>query len=608
MILTNECLPGLKYIFFIIIYSNIFYINHIYKKLNTKQIVEIDNELKLDPYENQTIFYKKTNLKPIAFYYPEYNSISYYKYFNNSNHISTNDLELLIKAQINLAKNHKIFGFAIDFNIYDTDFVITETMNILLNKIKFPFFLIWRNDDINNNDISKIKYFFGNLKKYIDSENYIKIQDKPVISLKKPNIIKNRLYIISLIRTIARNIIGEIFLIYPFTGKITQEFFYNEFDGAYDYSIYDLFQEITNRPNIIHYSGYIYKNLIMNRLVINFTLFRTCYLNYKIFDDYKPEQFYITNKIIFKREKNNNIRNKGFIFINSWNDYQNGNYLEYNEKYGYASINTFSKSLLNIKFNPNEYKLDYINNTTVAIHIHVYYEQLLNKTIKRINKMPIKYDLYISTTSKEKKEFIENYIEKSEKTTANKYEIKIYENKGRDVYPFIRQMRNHYKKYKYICHLHTKRSAHKLYLGANWSEYLYKNLIGSKRLIYDILYYFEQNAKLGFIFPEPYYELIKGVLEFNNLNIALHIKNKKFMNFILNKIFHKYKVGDKLIFPIGDMFWAKTKAIYQIFNVRLKFPEELGQTNETIMHAIERLWLYLVKLNGYYYKTTFKYY
>ena len=302
------------------------------------------------------------------------------------------------------------------------------------------------------------------------------------------------------------------------------------------------------------------------------------------------------------------IRNEGFIFINSWNDYHKGNYLEYNEKYGYASINTFSKSLLNIKFNINEYKLDYINNAIVAIHIHVYYEQLLNKTLKRINKIPIKYDLYISTTTKEKKEFIEKYIEKSEKVTANKYEIKIYENKGRDVYPFIRQMRNHYKEYKYICHLHTKRSAHKLYLGSNWSEYLYNNLIGSKRIIFEILFDFEQNEKLGFIFPEPYYELIKGVLDFNNLNIALHKKNENYMNDILKRIFHKYKVGEKLIFPIGDMFWAKTKAIYQIFNVRLRFPEELGQTNETIMHAIERLWLYLVKLNGYLYKTILKHY
>ena len=81
------------------------------------------------------------------------------------------------------------------------------------------------------------------------------------------------------------------------------------------------------------------------------------------------------------------------------------------------------------------------------------------------------------------------------------------------------------------------------------------------------------------------------------------------MNSILKKLFHsKYKVGINLVFPVGNMFWAKIKAIYQIFNLIFEYPEELGQTNETIMHAIERIWLYLVKLNGYLYKTTFNHY
>ena len=80
------------------------------------------------------------------------------------------------------------------------------------------------------------------------------------------------------------------------------------------------------------------------------------------------------------------------------------------------------------------------------------------------------------------------------------------------------------------------------------------------------------------------------------------------MNFILQKIFKGFKIGYKLDFPAGNMFWAKTKAIYQIFNIRLKYPKELNQTNETIMHGIERIWLYLVKLNGYYYKTIFKHF
>ena len=74
----------------------------------------------------------------------------------------------------------------------------------------------------------------------------------------------------------------------------------------------------------------------------------------------------------------------------------------------------------------------------------------------------------------------------------NNYEIRIFENRGRDVYSFIYQMKRHYKHYKYICHLHTKKSLHKFLLGLNWSEYIYKNLIGSKLVISNILYDFEQ--------------------------------------------------------------------------------------------------------------------
>ena len=170
-------------------------------------------------------------------------------------------------------------------------------------------------------------------------------------------------------------------------------------------------------------------------------------------------------------------------------------------------------------------------------------------------------------------------------------------------------MRSKYKRYKYICHLHTKKSKHKILLGANWSEYLYNNLIGDKYIINEILYEFQRYNKLGFIFPEAYYQIIRGIKEFENSNLALNAFNIKNMNFLLKRIFHKNNVvGDKLVFPLGDMFWAKTKSIYQIFNIRLQFPEELGQTNDTIMHSIERIWLYLVKLNGFFYKSIFKYF
>ena len=312
------------------------------------------------------------------------------------------------------------------------------------------------------------------------------------------------------------------------------------------------------------------------------------------------------NKLIFQSENEKYKLNYGFIFIDSWNDYSKGNYLEFDEKFGFSSINSFSKSILNIFYKTNNFIYNINNNTNmIAIQVHVYYEELFYKILNRLKIIPFKFDLFISTVTEEKKLFIEKLLMDF---NISKYEIKIFKNIGRDVYPFIRQIRNHYKQYKYISHFHTKKSIHKKLLGSNWSEYIYNNLIGNKEIISDIIYDFENNDKLGFIFPEPYYEIIKGVKNFYHSNIQLNKPNNKFINYLLKKIFHKYTMGDKIIFPVGNMFWARTKAIYQIFNIRLKYPEELNQTNETIMHGIERLWLYLVKLNGYDYKMIFRHY
>ena len=193
------------------------------------------------------------------------------------------------------------------------------------------------------------------------------------------------------------------------------------------------------------------------------------------------------------------------------------------------------------------------------------------------------------------------------KSNDRKYEIKIFENKGSDIYPFISQMRNIFKYYKYICHLHTNKTMYIKHLGLNWIDYIYKNLIGSNETFSNIIFDFEENKLLGFIFPEAYYELIRGVKDYENSNYLVEI-NKLYMNFILKRFFHKYKVGNQLIFPVGNMFWAKTKAIYQIFDKRFKFEKRLMQASESILYAIERIWLYLVKFNGYFYKKIINHY
>ena len=588
MILQKKLDFFIKYVIMFVTFSSINFNEYIHLKIDKKNFIEIDNEFKVNLYENDTSFTKyNTKLKPIAFYYPEYNNISYNKFvFEDEIQTQHNNIKLkkLIMKQTKLAENHGIYGFAIYFDLFKLNFY----------------------HEITNINIKLIENLISNLKKYMISSNYIKIKQKPIFSISKPYKFSNIKYTMTNIRKVAEEKgIGKLFIIYPFTGNIKGKNFSSEFDATYDFSKVDLIEHTIIKPNILYYSGFIYQNLILNKFNFNFPFFRSCVIDYKSFKDYNPEKFYIANNSIFEWENLNYNKSEGIVFINSWNNYKEGKYLEPDELYGYASINSFSKSIFNLPFQQNNLSCNIQQNFFIAIHVHVFYEDLFMEIMDKLSLMPFKYDLFISTISKEKKLFIEKCLLSLH---SKNYEIRIFKNIGRDIFPFVTQMKAKFKKYKYICHIHTKKSNHKSLLGVNWRNYMYSNLFGNKNLISEIISDFEKNEKLGFIFPEIYYDLIKDVYGFDNIVFSLNKPNKLYMNLILKKIDKKYKIGEKIDFPAGNMFWAKIKAIHQIFNIRIKFPKELNQTNETIMHGIERIWLYLVKLNGYYYKAILKHY
>lgn len=133
--------------------------------------------------------------------------------------------------------------------------------------------------------------------------------------------------------------------------------------------------------------------------------------------------------------------------------------------------------------------------------------------------------------------------------------------------------------------------------GNKWRQYFYDNLLGNENIISEILSNFENFHKLGFIYPETFYQTLPFIIEEKEYNI-------KNINFLLNKISPGYKVGNKIDFPAGNMFWAKTAAVYQIFNLDINelVPREPIKIDGTIIHAIERIWISVVKLNGYFYK------
>ena len=590
--------------------------------------LDLDNEFPPIYEENINFSNYTSNIKPIALYYPEFNNFNF-NYTNKTN-INTNQNSITkLKNQIELAKNHGIYGFAIHF-IFDFNNKYLDDINIFLEKeIDFPFFLIWKNNNFNNlynslnndnnnnneNKINKIifKKFAKQINNFIIRKIYIKINNKPILAIENPLIISNK-KLLTLRNIFKQNGINDLYIICPLTNyQLLNRT--NQFDAFYDFPKYEILNSNKSMFNIYYYSGIIYKNIKYNGSNFQYNLFRSSLVETNLIPKenglkfYSLEKFYILNKIIIESTKNNFKTTHGFILLNSWNDYENGNYLEPDKIYGYAALNSFSKALFNLSFRDNNYNNLYLKNICIiAIQAHIFFEDITYEIINKTNNIPVQFDLYVTTVSESKKLYIEQIIQKY--SNASKYTINIVENKGRDVLPFITQMKNHYKKYKYICHIHTKKTQKFPITGNLWRKYLYNNLLGSKEIISEILYDFEINDNLGFVFPDTYYNIIKGVKDFESINFKHHIENIEYINFVAERMLKNRKIGNRLIFPSGDMFWAKIDSIHQIFEIKFikMFPKEIGQLNKTIMHAIERIWLYLVKLNGYFFKTLFKIY
>ena len=195
---------------------------------------------------------------------------------------------------------------------------------------------------------------------------------------------------------------------------------------------------------------------------------------------------------------------------------------------------------------------------------------------------------------------IENYIKNNSK--AFNFKIRLFPNEENDFLPFLKQVASHIKKYRYYCHIYTKKSIHLAFFD-EWRKYLLNNLLGNNNIISEILTEFENNENLGLIYPETFYKVFST---YGKNKIDLYSNQ---LNILLKEIFPNCKIiNNNSNFQEVNMFWAKANAIHQIFNKNIlkTIQKENNNLNNTIHHFIDRIWIYIVRINGFYYKTIFK--
>lgn len=238
-------------------------------------------------------------------------------------------------------------------------------------------------------------------------------------------------------------------------------------------------------------------------------------------------------------------------------------------------------------------ELDDNANPKIAIQIHAFFLDVMEEITEILNSMPYPYDCYISTDTEEKKEEISKIL--NEQCSIHYLQIDVMENRGRDVGPFLQQMAPVIRRYKYIAHLHTKKSKHTDF-GDDWRHFLYRNMFGGRDCISAILEMFEKEEKLGLAVPEVY-PIVRELMAWDN--------TKEDVEKLLGKMGLSASLPDNPMCPVGDIFWARTEAVRVLFEQGITqndFQEEAGQLNYTLAHVIERIWCYLAEAQGYDYK------
>jgi lipopolysaccharide biosynthesis protein len=221
----------------------------------------------------------------------------------------------------------------------------------------------------------------------------------------------------------------------------------------------------------------------------------------------------------------------------------------------------------------------------VAVHLHLFYHEMLPELALYLQKIPIRFDLFVSVPAGLQVEVVAAELRQTI-PTAGGIVVETVPNRGRDIAPFIIQFGSRLLDYNVIGHFHSKRSPHDARLK-RWRDDILELLLGPKDSddshVLRIVGLLESGAKV--VYPEGQNIYIKDKSGWSG-NFA---QSSRILHTYLSLSIFDYPEID---FPEGSMFWARSDCISEFLRLPLRyeeFPEEPIAADGTLAHALERL-------------------
>lgn len=280
-----------------------------------------------------------------------------------------------MKRQIELAKMYGVYGFSFYYYWFDGERLLEKPLEAFLeNKdLDFPFSLCWANEnwtrkfDGTNEGIlmnqpkslSSYQNVITDIARFLTDKRYIQINGKKLLTVYRPSLMPDARVVLDYWRTYCReNGLGELYIIAVKENTVETDWLEKGFDAVSEFhpgTVYQNCQNITNELTYIRpdFGGEVfsYEDIVRNQKYFRYNykkLYRaampmwdnTARRNNKgmIFHGATPQLYKRWLKDIIQEQKERDDLDDSLIFINAWNEWGEGAYLEPDKRYGYAYL------------------------------------------------------------------------------------------------------------------------------------------------------------------------------------------------------------------------------------------------------------------------------
>ena len=296
----------------------------------------------------------------------------------------------VLQKQAQLARQHGIYGFCFYRYWFAGKELMEKPLELLLShpEIDINYCLCWANEnwtrkwDGDNSSVligqtyenDSVEYI-ADLKKYLDDPRYIRVDNKPVIIIYRPSLLPNPALTFRRWREWAReNGVGEILIwIQRGVATIGKSEMVDGADaeiefppsGTAEFDHYDITRVGASREtgNLIGYRKLV-RNVLGGRSFADQCKHKV-YRGVTLGWDNSPRResgfwatwgfslvdYYRWLRYVVQDTRSRHSVEDRFFFINAWNEWAEGTYLEPDKRFGYSSINVTARAIFDLPLN-----------------------------------------------------------------------------------------------------------------------------------------------------------------------------------------------------------------------------------------------------------------